>query len=62
MESWRSDSMNVDFLIMRNKIRLEQMINENEDYEKILKQSQKLDKYINIKMKEIEKQSPLRQI
>ena len=54
--------MNVDFLIMRNKIRLEQMINENEDYEKILKQSQKLDKYINIKMKEIETQSPLRQI
>ncbi|HIU52172.1 MAG TPA: Spo0E family sporulation regulatory protein-aspartic acid phosphatase [Candidatus Merdicola faecigallinarum] len=35
-----------------NRLKLERMILEGEDYDKILKQSQKLDKYINIAMKE----------
>lgn len=36
--------------IIKNRIKLERMISNNEDYEKILKQSQKLDKLINIEM------------
>lgn len=37
--------------IVKNRIKLEKMIVENEDYEKILKQSQKLDEFINIEMR-----------
>lgn len=37
--------------IVKNRLKLEKMISMNEDYEKILKQSQKLDKFINIEMK-----------
>ena len=36
---------------MRNKSRLESLITKGASYEKILKQSQKLDKYISMKMK-----------
>lgn len=39
--------------LVKNRAKLEKMISDNEDYEKILKQSQKLDKYINIAMKEM---------
>lgn len=38
--------------IMKNRAKLEKMITDNEDYQKILQQSRKLDKYINIAMKE----------
>jgi len=34
------------FLILRNKAKLEKLIQENAPYEKILRQSQLLDKYI----------------
>lgn len=44
--------MSIDLLILRNRVRLEQMIRENKDYSKILRQSRKLDKLINTKMKE----------
>lgn len=37
--------------IVKNRLKLEKMISSNEDYSKILKQSQKLDKFINIEMK-----------
>lgn len=37
--------------IVKNRLKLEKMISMNEDYDKILKQSQKLDKFINIEMK-----------
>ena len=47
--------MYIDMLILKNKIRLEQMINKNEDKQKILIQSQKLDKYINRKMEKMMK-------
>ena len=36
--------------IIKNRIKLEKMISENKSYEKILEQSQKLDKLINIEM------------
>lgn len=39
--------------IVKNRIKLEEMIKNNEDYEKIVEQSQKLDKYINIEMKKM---------
>ena len=45
--------MNVTLAIKRHREKLEQMILNNEDYEKIVKQSQKLDEYINIAMKQI---------
>lgn len=45
--------MNIDLMIMKNRAKLEQMIRENKDYAEILKQSQKLDKYINMKMKDL---------
>ncbi len=45
--------MDVTFAIKKHRAKLEQMILDNEDYEKILKQSQKLDEYINIAMKEM---------
>ena len=37
--------------IVKNRLKLEKMISNNEDYDKILKQSQKLDKLINIEMR-----------
>lgn len=37
--------------IIKNRIKLEKMIVANEDYGKILKQSQKLDELINIEMR-----------
>ena len=45
--------MSIDLLIIRNRARLEKLITEDKDYNIILKQSQKLDKLINAKMKEI---------
>ena len=36
--------------IIKNRLKLERMITNKEDYSNILKQSQKLDKYINIDM------------
>lgn len=45
--------MSIDLLILRNRVRLERMIREDKDYNIILKQSRKLDKLINAKMKEI---------
>lgn len=45
--------MNLDLLIKINKIILNNMIVNNCDYEKILKQSQKLDKYITKKTIEL---------
>lgn len=44
--------MSIDLLIIRNRARLEKLITEEEEYSKILKQSRKLDKLINTKMKE----------
>lgn len=44
--------MSIDLLIFRNKARLEKLIREDADYKKILKQSQTLDKYVAIKMRE----------
>lgn len=41
--------MILDLLIKFNKIKLNRMISKNKDYEIILKQSQKLDKYITEK-------------
>lgn len=45
--------MNLDLLIKINKIILNNMIKNNYDYETILKQSQKLDKYITKKTLEL---------
>lgn len=45
--------MSIDLLILRNRVKLERMIREDKDYNIILKQSRKLDKLINTKMKEI---------
>lgn len=45
--------MSIDLLILRNRVKLERMIREDKEYNIILKQSQKLDKLINAKMKEI---------
>lgn len=42
--------MSIDLLIIRNWVRLERMIKEDEEYSKILRQSKKLDKLINAKM------------
>ena len=44
--------MSIDLLIIRNRARLEKLITEDKDYSKILKQSRKLDKLINTKIKE----------
>ena len=38
--------MNIDLLILKNRAKLEKLIEQNADYSLILKQSQKLDKYI----------------
>lgn len=48
--------MNINLAIMKNRAKLEKMISDNEDYEKILKQSQKLDEYINMAMQEMTEQ------
>jgi len=44
-------NMLLNFLIEINKRKLDRMITEGESYDKILKQSQKLDKLINIWMR-----------
>ena len=44
--------MSIDLLIIRNRARLEKLITEEKEYSIILKQSKKLDKLINAKMKE----------
>ncbi len=44
--------MSIDLLIFRNKARLEKLIREDADYDKILAQSKRLDKYVVIKMRE----------
>lgn len=41
------------YLILKNSARLEKLIECDAPYEKILKQSQKLDKYIIIYMKDL---------
>lgn len=38
--------------IAKNRLKLERMISNGEDYCKILKQSQKLDRFINVAMRE----------
>jgi hypothetical protein len=43
------------YLIMKNTAKLEKLIKTNAPYEKILKQSQKLDKYIMLQMNCINK-------
>ena len=45
--------MNIDKLIIENREKLEQMIINKEDKQKIVQQSQILDEYINMKMKEL---------
>lgn len=45
----------LELLIIRNRAKLEQMIREDYDYNKIVKQSQRLDKYLNLKMRELVK-------
>ena len=45
--------MVLDLLIKINKIKLDNMISKNVDYEIILNQSQKLDKYITKKTIEL---------
>lgn len=50
----RGDVMNrrlLALLIKINRDKLNKMVEEEEDYEKILKQSQKLDKYIYLNLK-----------
>ncbi len=39
------------YLIMKNTAKLEKLVETNAPYEKILRQSKKLDKYIMIQMK-----------
>lgn len=46
----------IELLITKNRARLERMIKEDYSKNKILRQSQKLDKYINIMMRELVKQ------
>lgn len=45
--------MSTDLLIIRNRNKLEKLIEENADYKLILRQSKRLDMYINRKMKEL---------
>ena len=45
--------MSIDLLIIRNRNKLEKLIEENADYKLILRQSKRLDMYINRKMKEL---------
>ena len=44
--------MNIDLLILKNRARLEKLIEQNADYNLILKQSQVLDELIAEKMKQ----------
>lgn len=44
--------MSLDLLILKNRARLEKLIEQNADYKIILKQSQKLDKLIVEKMRQ----------
>lgn len=44
----------IELLIIKNRAKLEQMIREDCEYRKIVKQSQLLDKYINMKMRELQ--------
>lgn len=46
----------IELEILKNRAKLERMILDNEDYEKILNQSRKLDDYINIKIREQNKE------
>ena len=41
----------IELEILKNRAKLEQMIMNDEDYDKILEQSRKLDDYINIKIR-----------
>ena len=41
----------IDYLILTNSAKLKNLIESKAPYEKVLKQSKKLDKYIIIKMK-----------
>lgn len=45
--------MDVNLKIQKHRAKLEQMILDKEDYNDIVKQSQKLDKYINIAMEQM---------
>ena len=45
----------LELLIIKNRAKLEQMIKNGSDYKKIVKQSQRLDKYLNMKMRELVK-------
>ena len=45
----------LELLIIKNRAKLETMIKNESDYNKIVKQSQRLDKYLNIKMRELVK-------
>lgn len=47
----------IELEILKNRAKLERMISNDEDYEKILEQSRKLDDCINIKIREQNKQS-----
>lgn len=42
----------IELEILKNRAKLERMISNEEDYEKILEQSRKLDDYINLKIRE----------
>ena len=44
--------MNIDLLILKNRAKLEKLIEQKSDYNVILKQSQKLDKLIIEKMRQ----------
>lgn len=46
---------NICLLVLKNTAKLEKLISENASYDKILKQSKKLDKYLLIRMKFIMK-------
>ena len=46
---------NIAYLLLKNTAKLEKLIKENAPDDKILEQSKKLDKYILIKMKCINK-------
>ena len=45
----------INLLILKNSARLNNLIEKGAPYEKLVKQSQKLDKYIMIVMKKINK-------
>ena len=45
----------IPLLILKNRAKLLKLINENAPYDKIIKQSKTLDKYLMIKMKQMNK-------